>query len=168
MRIALAISVLLVMTAPALADEPSRAEAVVDALGVDARTAAKLLDVLTAHDLELAKLQRKRNEYKRQLVTAHHLDAKSVDRLLDGALLNQRALADADMQLIVRVRQLVPSPKAVQLLFLLSVTEPAQREAPAVTEARTRTAYDPDALFPPSSGNRPPCDPFASMHGCRY
>jgi hypothetical protein len=158
MRMTLALLVVLVMAAPAVAGGPSRAEAVVRALVVDDATARGLVDLVTAHDRELAKLHEKRARYMRQLLAAHELDAKSIDRLLDNAVEMQRALAEADLLLISRVRQLVPAQKAVQLLFLMSVTEPAPREQ------TTRTAYDPDA-FPPAS--RPPCDPFASMHGCR-
>ena len=153
MRIALALLVVVMVASPVAAEPVSRAEAVVDALGVDEPIARKLIELLTAHDQELAKLQRKRSEYKRQLVSAHHLDAKAVDRLLDDALQNQRALADADLRLVARVRQLVPAPKAVQLLFLLSATEPT---APTAGEDAPRLARG------------SVCDPFASMHGCRY
>jgi hypothetical protein len=155
MRITLALLVVMMMAAPAVADSTSRAQAVVDALVVDDATADKLVDLVAAYDNELAKLTKQRAEYMRQLLAAPHLDRKSVDRLLDSALEIQHAVVDADLRLMGRARQLLPAQKAVQLLFLISVTEPAPREP-------TKTAYDPGALF-----TSRPCDPFASMHGCR-
>ena len=146
MRIALALLAVLVVASPAVA-EPSRAETVVDALDLDEPTAEKLLEVLTTHDAELDKLQRRRSEFKRKLVSAERLDPKALDRLLDDTVQNQRALAETELRLIERVRQVVPAPKAVHLLFLMSATEPER--APAVRAA-------------------PACNPFASMHGCRY
>lgn len=169
MRIALALLVVMVVASPVAAQAPSRAEAVVGALGVDEVTAHKLIDLLVAHDQEVGKLQKKRSEYRRQLVSAHHLDPKAVDRLLDDAMTNQRALADAELRLIARVRQLVPSPKAVQLLFLLSVTDaatPGAADDPGVP-TYARGGYDRDPLAPPRVVGRTTCDPFASMHGCR-
>ena len=137
--------VVLLFAAPVRADSPSRGHVVVDALGVDARTGEKLVAIVDAHDAELAKLQRERGELKSQLVASSRLDPKSLDGLLDATVANQRALAELDGRLIQRVRKLVPSPKAVQLLFLLSVTEPT---LPAATVS---TAV---------------CNPWTSMHRC--
>jgi hypothetical protein len=167
MRVALVLVVVVAMATPVAAQSASRAESVVDALGVDEPTASKLIDIVSRYDLEIARLQRQRAELKRQLVTAHHLDRKSIDHLLDEALANQRGITDAEGRLIARVRQIVPARKAVQLLVLLSVTEPSRSDAAGETDAvRPHTAYDPEALCLP--GARTACDPFASMHGCRY
>src|SRR5689334_332536 len=136
MRTTIACLVLLLFASPVRADSPSRGHVVVDALGVDTRTGEKLIAIVDAHDAELAKLQRERGELKSQLVASRRLDA---------TVANQRALAELDGRLIQRVRKLVPSPKAVQLLFLLSVTEPT---LPAATVS---TAV---------------CDPWTSMHRC--
>jgi len=145
MRITIACLVVLVLASPGWADTPSRGHVVVDALGVDARIGEKLIALVDRHDAELAKLQRERGELKSQLVASSRLDPKSLDGLLDATVANQRALAELDGRLLQRVRKLLPSPKAVQLLFLLSVTEPT------VPAAMVSTAV---------------CNPWTSMHRC--
>lgn len=145
MRMTIACLVVLVVTSRAWADSPSRGHVVVDALGVDARTGEKLIAIVDGHDAELAKLQHERGELKSQMVTASRLDPKSLDGLLDATVANQRALAALDGNLIQRVRKLVPSPKAVQLLFLLSITDPTP---------------------PPATVSTAVCNPWTSMHRC--
>lgn len=162
MRIALACLVVVVLGSPVGAEPVSRAQAVVDALAVDAITGNKLIDLIARHDLELDRLHRERAALERRLVTAHHLDPKSVDRLLDETVRNQRAIAQLDERLLARVRQIVPAHQAARLLTLLAVTEPSSEDEPPVTIA-TRP---PDAAAFGAAA-RPACDPFASMHGCR-
>ncbi len=170
MRIALVLAVVMGLVSPGLAQPASRAVSVVDGLGVDQLTANKLVDILQRHDSELAKLQRQRSELKRRLVTARHADPKNVDRLLDESIANQRALAQAEEQLITRVRQIVPAQQAAHLLVLLAATEPPHgRDAPATFSENPRagSAYDPRSPLSVGQATRTRCDPFASMHGCR-
>ena len=170
MRSALACLVVIVLGSPVGAEPASRAQAVVDALGVDALTANKLVDVVAHHDLELDRMQRERADLRTRLVTAQRLDPRSVDRLLDDAVANQHAIAEADERLIARVRQLVPPHQAARLVTLLAATDPSRQDSRPATYAQgpRPVRHDPDTLFPPASPSRPVCDPFASMHGCRY
>lgn len=144
MRTTIACFVVLLLASPAWADPSSRAQTVVDALRVDAKTSAKLLAILDAHETEVARLEHERAEIKRQLVTADRLDPKSIDDLLRARVANQHAFADVDGRLLTRVRKVVPGPTAVHLLFLLSVTE------------STSTALVPSTV----------CNPWTSMHRC--
>jgi hypothetical protein len=171
MRIVLATLVLALLMSPAVSAEPAeRAVTVVDGLGVDAQTANKLIDLVTRYDNELDKLQRTRSDLRRRLVTARHDAPKDINRLLDDALANQRAIVDAEERLVTRVRQIVSAQQTAQLLVLLAATEPSHVEEappPAVAEnPRQRSGYDRDSLFPPGSSSRPACDPFAMMHRC--
>lgn len=173
MRIVLALVVLALLASPAAAQPAARAFTVVDGLGVDEQTANKLIDLVARYDSELEKLQRQRSELRRRLVTARHDDAKVVNRLLDDSLANQRAVIQAEERLITRVRQIVSARQTAQLMVLLAATEPSHGEdiVPAETadrSGRVSGSYDPNSLFPPGSASRRPCDPFASMHGCRY
>lgn len=159
------------MASPVVADSGARAQAVVDALGVDSQTADKLIDIVIRYDNELARLQRQQSEVKRRLVLARHDQPKDIDFLLDDAISTQRALAQNEEQLIKRVRKIVSAKQSAQLLVLLGATEPQRGMDPApeptFAEAKRPSGYDPDQLFPPGSQKRVPCDPFASMHGCR-
>lgn len=166
MRIALACLVVVVQGSPAGAEPASRAQAVVDALAVDALTAHKLIDLIARHDSEVDRLQRERADVKRRLVTAHHLDPKSVDRLLDEAVASQRAIARADEHLLARVRQIVSAHQAARLLVLLSVTEPSSAAAIDLTP-RLQAVGRADTDVARGAAARQPCNPFASMHGCR-
>lgn len=178
MRLAIAFLVVVVSVAPAAADPGDRAQAVVDALGVDSVTANKLRDIVFRYDLDLARLERRRVELRRQLVEAHADDPKHVDFALDELVANQRALARNEEELIARLRQLLPAKKAAQLLVLLAATEPSREHRPAPVEIdmeqpSTEARHDADDLFPPGSDlNAPPrnkpCNPFESMHGCRH
>lgn len=171
MRIALACLVVVVLGSPVSAEPASRAQAVVDALSVDAVTANKLIDLIAHHDLELDRLQHERAALERRLVTAHRLDPKSVDRLLDDTVANQRAIAQVEERLLARVRQVVPAHQAARLLTLLAVTEPSSDDTAPVTIAvtpRLPVARAPESLPATGAPARPACDPFASMHGCRY
>jgi hypothetical protein len=170
MRTAAAILVVLVASSSVQADPGARAVAVIDGLRVDDATADKLLAVVTAYDKELSRLQRQRIEVKRRLVLAANDQPKQVDVLLDDAIANQRALAHNEEQLIRRTKKLLGPKRAAELLVLLAATEPDRAEdarpATLADVPEARTGYDPDALFPPKSA-RPPCNPFAEMHGCR-
>ena len=173
MRIVLAtlLLALMMLPAPAVSAEPAeRAVTVVDGLGVDAQTANKLIDLVSRYDSDLDRLERTRSDLRRRLVTARHDAPKDIDRLLDDALANQRAIVAAEERLVTRVRQIVSAQQTAQLLVLLAATEPSHTDevpTPAVAEnPRQRSGYDPDSLFPPGSSNRPACDPFAMMHRC--
>jgi parvulin-like peptidyl-prolyl isomerase len=170
MRMAAAFLVLLVSAASAQADSGGRATAVTDALGVDARTAEKLIEIVIRYDTETARLQRQRIEVKRRLVLARHEHPKDVELLLEDAIANQRALTQNEEQLIRRTRKILGAKRAAELLVLINATEPDRRDEtppPALADdTPRRPVRDPDALFPPGS-TRPPCNPFESMHGCR-
>jgi hypothetical protein len=168
MRIALAFLVLLGLASTVQADSGARAMAVADALAVDTQTADRLIDIVARYDIELARLERQRIEVKRRLLLARHDNPKDIDFLLEDAIANQRAVAQNEEQLIRRARKVLGAKRAAELLVLLNATEPprATETAPspiaATPESQRRSAYDPNALFPPKGG----CDPFESMHGC--
>lgn len=165
MRIVLAVLALVVLAPVATAQPSPRAASVVNGLGVDERTAARLIDLISKYDEEVDALHIRRSELKRRLVTARNDEPKSVEKLLDEALANQRALLKADERLLGRVRGFLSPRITAQLLVLMSVTEPthgsAQRE-----QLERSSRRDPDALWPPRSANQP-CDPFSTMHSCR-
>src|SRR5688572_21638940 len=175
MRI-IALLVVALLTQPAVADS-SRAASIVEALELDEQTANKVLDILNRYDADLEKLERMRADLKRQFVGGHKKLPNEADRLLLDWSANRHSMAKIENDLIQRARSLLPGPKAVHLLMLVSITErvplPLPEAQPAIaTKAREPSVasgrHDPDALFPPGSPARPPCDPFASMHGCRY
>jgi hypothetical protein len=170
MRIAAAFLVLLVTTASAQADSGARALAVTDALGVDARTAEKLIEILVRYDNELSRIEQQRVDVKRRLVLARHDHPKDIELLLEDKIANQRAAAQNEEQLIRRARKILGPQRAAELLVLINATEPDNLGPPTFATATApdpRRVRDPDALFPPGSPNRVPCNPFESMHGCR-
>src|SRR5687768_6794689 len=100
MRIATAFLTLVLLASVATAQPSLRALSVVDALGVDEQKADKLIPWLSVYDEEHAHLNQQRRELKRRLVTARHDDPKTVDKLIDDAMANQRALLHSEEKLV--------------------------------------------------------------------
>jgi len=139
---------------PIAAAEPSsRASSVANALGVDERTRDVLVEVLSWYDAETYRLQEQRSALKIRLATARHESAKTVERMFDEALANQRAQLSADEWLVGNLRRVLPPKLTAQVLTMLSVTDHKRH-------------HDVNALWPPGSTIRLACDPFAAMHGC--
>ena len=168
-----------VTVVPVSAEPSLRAFSVVEGLGVSEPTATRLLEIVSRHDQEILRLARRKAELQRRLVTAQNDAPQVVENLLDESIATQRAIVQAEERLLARVRQVVSPKLAARLLVLLAATEPTRAEEqvlatppplpPSYAQGhRQRSLHDPNALFPPGSSARTPCDPFASMHGCRY
>jgi hypothetical protein len=114
MRMAIGFLVLLVLTSSAAADPAVRAQAVIDALGVDELTADKLFDILFRYDLDLARLERQKIELKRRMVLAQRKQLDEIETLLDDTLDNQRALATNEEQMLKRVRNRARAPRRLR------------------------------------------------------
>lgn len=97
-----------------------RAMILVQELGLDEATAAKLGPILARHDDELARLQAERQTLRRTLRDAHAAgqDAK-LDGLIDQSIANQRARWDREQARFAEVRRLLTPRQAARLLEVL-------------------------------------------------
>ena len=97
-----------------------RAMILVQELGLDEATAAKLGPILARHDDELARLQAERRTLRRTLRDAHAAgqDAK-LDGLIDQSIANQRARWDREQARFAEVRRLLTPRQAARLLEVL-------------------------------------------------
>lgn len=175
-------ALLLLLLAPALAaadpDQQRHRTRVLQTLDVvgrlqlDNATTKKLVPVLSSYTRERDRLLEDYISAERKLDGL--TDPKLADQVLDDMLATQSALVATEAQLVVRLRKMLPAEQAAKARVLLAEAHPrAESPAPVALPVATATAtategYDPDALFPPGSTLRGKCDPFASMHGCRY
>ena len=97
-----------------------RAMILVQELGLDEATAAKLGPILARHDDELARLQAERQALRRTLRDARAAgqDAK-LDALIDQTIANARARWDREQARFAEVRRLLTPRQAARLLEVL-------------------------------------------------
>lgn len=96
-----------------------RAYTLTEQLALDEKTAAKLFPVLAKWDDVTDKLMVQRTDVLRQLDGVDGKDPKVVDRLIDDAMANQRALLDLEEKRLVELRKILTPTQTAKLLVVL-------------------------------------------------
>jgi hypothetical protein len=172
-----------------------RAYTLTEQLDLDEPTAAKLFPALAKYDDEFDKLLQERADVQRRLQQAGSLtDTKEIDKLVDDAIANQRALWDAEDRRIKQLRTILTPAQTARVLVVLPEMErkvmtqlrrvaqkadkvPARPQPPATSGELTDNPFarSPEGTIDPFATDRPPgkrpakkapCDPFSSKHGC--
>lgn len=173
-----------------------RAYTLTEALALDEKTAAKLFPVLAKWDDVTDKLIVQRIDVQRRLEGADGLDGKAIDRAIDEAMANQRALVELEEHRLAELRKILTPAQTAKLLVVLPKFE--RRIRNQLTRAIQRAGNGGDARIRPRRGaidddgddddddderlpertapirgtprapERPQqdCDPFNSVHGC--
>jgi hypothetical protein len=173
-----------------------RAYTLTEQLDLDETTAAKLFPALAKFDDEFDKLLLARADLQRRLEGAGTMnDPKAVDKLVDEAVANQKALWATEEQRLVQLRKILTPAQTARVLVVLPAMErkiqnqlkraaqkPAGR-APDTGGELTGNPFgkspgepiDPFAGPPPAQKKRAaparpapsrPCDPFDQMKPC--
>lgn len=101
-----------------------RNTALIDGLGLDEATAGKMLLVFAKYDEEFEKLLGSRADLVRKLQGVTERDPKgAVDKLLDEAIANQRALWDVEERRMGELRKILTPAQAARLVLLLPPLE---------------------------------------------
>jgi hypothetical protein len=156
---------------PKVQERQLRVVQIVDELAVDDDASARVIPVLTRYFKDTALLRETLAGIRRSI--AREADPQQLDKLYDQQVATTRALLSAETGAVTKLRKILPAPKAARARLALRVlpggTVIEDPELPATTAVAAPIApysHDPSTLFPPSSKLVPPCDPFASMHGC--
>lgn len=175
-----------------------RAYTLTEQLDLDEATAAKLFPALAKYDDEFDKLLLARTDLQRRLEAAGTItDPKEVDKLVDEAVANQKALWATEEQRLAQLRKILTPAQTARVLVVLPQMErkiqnqlkrAAQPGANAAPKARKgadpggelggnpfgKAPGQPIDPFgdPPPAGKRPAkrdvvCDPFSTPQGCR-
>lgn len=175
-----------------------RAYTLIEQLDLDEATAAKLFPVLAKYDDEFDKLLAARAEIQRRLAGAGAIsDPKQVDKIVDEAVANQKALWSTEEARLAQLRKILTPAQTARVLVVLPAMErkiqnqlkraakkPAGRGVPPAAgsgelggnpygKPKNSDPIDPFA-GPPSRGKRAaprprakPCNPFDTPQGCR-
>jgi hypothetical protein len=171
-----------------------RAYTLTEQLDLDETTAAKLFPALAKFDDEFDKLLLARADLQRRLEGAGTMnDPKAVDKLVDEAVANQKALWATEEQRLVQLRKILTPAQTARVLVVLPAMErkiqnqlkraaqkPAARAPDASGELRNPFGKSPGGPVDPFSDARPPkhraapaqpapsrpCDPFDQMKPC--
>ena len=164
-------------------------------LQLDEQTAAKLFPVLAKFDTEFDKLLSARMDIQRRLEGAGTVkDPKVIDKLIDEAVANQRALWDTEDKRLAQLRKILTPAQTARVLVVLPAMErkiqnqlrrAVQRQQRKLAEPRAGVdpfadddGVDPfaDAPTPPPQKARKagkqqapgakPCNPFSDPMGC--
>jgi hypothetical protein len=109
-----------------------RAYSLTEELALDEATAARLFPLLARYDDEIDKLLEKRVDVQRRLRRADgprdpradgSRDPRALDRVIDEALANQRALWDLEDRRISELRKILAPPQTAKLLVVLPALE---------------------------------------------
>jgi hypothetical protein len=101
-----------------------RAYTLTTELQLDEQTAGKLFPVLAKFDGEFDKLLQQRIDIQRRLYAAGSIkDAKVVDKLIDEALANQRALWDTEDKRLAELRKVLTPAQTARVLIVLPAME---------------------------------------------
>ena len=93
-------------------------------LQLDEQTAAKLFPTLKKFDDAFDKLLQQRIDLQRRLDAAGDLkDAKAVDKLIDEAVANQRALWDTEDKRLAELRKILTPAQTARVLIVLPAME---------------------------------------------
>jgi hypothetical protein len=155
-----------------------RAYTLTEQLDLDPTTAGKLFPLLAKFDDEFDKLLLARTDIERRLRNADPKDPK-LDKLIDEAVANQRALWDTEEKRLVQLRKILSPAQVARVLIVLPAMERKIQNQlrKAVQRQKAPDAVDPfadeDDLAPPpqrrprAPGAKQPCDPFTSPTGCK-
>ena len=159
-----------------------RAYTLTEQLALDEPTAGRLFPLLARFDDEFDKLLQARADLMRRLQGAGDLkDPRAVDKLIDEAVTNQRALWDTEDKRLAQLRKILTPAQVARVVIVLPAMERkiqnqlrkvVQRARP---DARPVDPYDDDEADLPPRKTPPvrrvpankPCDPFTSPTGCK-
>jgi len=174
-----------------------RAYTLTEQLDLDEATAAKLFPALAKYDDEFDKLLLARTELQRRLEAAGTIkDPKEVDKLVDEAVANQKALWATEEQRLAQLRKILTPAQTARVLVVLPQMERKITNQPkrgdqlgANAAPKARKGADPsgelggnpfgkaagepvDPFSERPAGKRPAkrdvaCDPFSTPQGCR-
>ncbi len=164
-----------------------RAYTLTEQLALDEATAAKLFPALAKYDEEFDRLLAARAELHKRLEGAGAIkDAKAVDKVIDDAVSNQRAIWDVEARRLDQLRKILTPSQVARTLIVLPAMERriqnqlrkvAQKAGKAEVPFDKRTGGElEDVIVEDPKGAKkraapakthPICDPFASVHGCK-
>jgi hypothetical protein len=135
-------------------------------LQLDEQTAAKLFPLLSKFDNEFDKLLQERVDIQRRLDAAGTVkDAKAVDKLIDEAVANQRALWGTEDQRLAQLRKiLTPAQTARVLVVLPAMERKIQNQLRRAVQRQQRKLGNPRGggeLVDPYGDDDEGIDPFA-------
>ena len=97
-----------------------RAAVIVDALKLDQAAAGKLFTVLEKYDDQFDRLLRDRADLVKRLANVGAMkDPRAIDKLIDDAIANQRALWDTEEKRLGELRRLLTPQQTAKLLVVL-------------------------------------------------
>jgi len=167
-----------------------RAYTLTSELQLDEATASKLFPVLAKFDGEFEKLLVARVDITRRLRAVDTIkDPKAVNKLIDEAAANQRALWDIEEKRLVELRKILTPQQTARLLVVLPALErkiqnqlrkaiqrpKLRRQQAPVDPYADDEDDDPFDDAPPAKqrpatkaapGGKAPCNPFDSLQGC--
>jgi hypothetical protein len=101
-----------------------RAYTLTEELALDEATAGKLFPLLARYDDEFDKLLGARADLQKRLVTADQIkDPKQIDKLIDDAAANQRALWDTEAKRLGELRKILTPAQVARALVILPALE---------------------------------------------
>jgi hypothetical protein len=101
-----------------------RAYTLTEELALDEATAGKLFPLLARYDDEFDKLLGARADLQKRLVTADQIkNPKQVDKLIDDAAANQRALWDTEAKRLGELRKILTPAQVARALVILPALE---------------------------------------------
>src|SRR5688572_31719682 len=101
-----------------------RAYTLTEQLQLDEATAAKLFPALQKYDDEFDKLLLARADIQRRLMASESItDPKQLDKLIDEAVANQRALWDTEEKRLAQLRKILTPAQTARVLVVLPAME---------------------------------------------
>lgn len=101
-----------------------RAYTLTEQLALDEQTAGKLFPLLAKFDDEFDKLLQQRQDLTRRLNASGEIkDPKAVDKLIDEAVANQRALWDTEDKRLAQLRKILTPAQVARVLVVLPAME---------------------------------------------
>ena len=165
-----------------------RAYTLTEELALDETTAGKLFPVMTRYDDEFDKLLAQHADLQRRLDGASDLkDPRAIDKVIDEAVVNQRAFWDLEDKRLAELRKILTPAQIARLLIVLPALERRIQNQlrNAINKAnkkpqRQQILDDDDDDVEPNEPARPqpgrppqgpaptskPCDPFGDVHNC--
>ena len=146
-----------------------RAYTLTEELALDEATAAKLFPLLGRYDDEFDKLLAARADLQKRLMNADQLkDPKQIDKLIDDAAANQRALWDTEAKRLTELRKiLTPAQVAHVVVILPALERKIQNQLRRAARKGARMDDDPDDAEDVRPQKKRPCDPFSSRTPCK-
>jgi hypothetical protein len=173
-----------------------RAYTLTEELSLDEKTAGKLFPLLAKFDDELDKLLSARVDLEKRLLDAgSSTDGKAIDKVIDEAAANQKALWDIETRRLAELRKILTPQQVARTLVVLpkmerQIQNQLRKAAMAKQKAQPVDPYGDDDFVDPFAtkkgkakakakqdpggdlGGNPyakkkyPCDPFGDMRGC--